>query len=424
MNKVEKETEKKLLKNEKEILKELKKAHIEAYKQLEKEIKLLEQEAKILEKDPNKTKLQSKIYQKEYKEALQKQIDYVINTLNDKSVDSVDKFLEKNYQDSYKGNIKAISTRGVDIKPKLNEKLLIKSITQANHGATFSERLYKNADKVKAEALQEIQKGIALGDGYDKIASSIKNRLGVSYSNAYRIARTEGARVGVDAKLDSIQQAINDGVEMYKEWSAAMDKRTRKAHADLDGQLQPFDKPFQWSGGEVDAPHRFGIASQDINCRCTILSRPLADLSEDEKAKLGVKKKPKKIIKSVTVGNTTLSFKEMLQRANEVEKMTRKKTKWNTYSGMDNKVTPKRFTEKAVLFELNNKIPEYEGWTFWRPKSLLKSEDGRSLADNESLATPHFTFKDDDIITLNGENGKIKKLTLDEFIKLLGGKLI
>lgn len=49
-----------------------------------------------------------------------------------------------------------------------------------------------------------------------------------------------------------------------------MDGRTRDRHRMLDGQKVGHDEPFKYSGMEAMYPGGFGIASMDINCRCSV----------------------------------------------------------------------------------------------------------------------------------------------------------
>ena len=61
-----------------------------------------------------------------------------------------------------------------------------------------------------------------------------------------------------------------------------MDKRTRPHHAQLDGQIREIDKPFEVAGRTALYPGGFGVASEDINCRCAVLQRAKWALDDDE----------------------------------------------------------------------------------------------------------------------------------------------
>lgn len=61
-----------------------------------------------------------------------------------------------------------------------------------------------------------------------------------------------------------------------------LDKKTRKAHRLLDGQIRELDNPFKIYGHKAIYPSNFGIPSLDINCRCAVLQRARWALDQDE----------------------------------------------------------------------------------------------------------------------------------------------
>lgn len=71
-------------------------------------------------------------------------------------------------------------------------------------------------------------------------------------------------------------------MDVVKQWDATLDARTRPHHALLDGQIRELDKPFEVNGRKAMYPIGFGIASEDIHCRCTLLQRAKWALDEDE----------------------------------------------------------------------------------------------------------------------------------------------
>lgn len=50
----------------------------------------------------------------------------------------------------------------------------------------------------------------------------------------------------------------------------------------LDGQIRELNKPFEVNGRKAMNPSGFGIASEDIHCRCALLQRARWALDEDE----------------------------------------------------------------------------------------------------------------------------------------------
>lgn len=147
--------------------------------------------------------------------------------------------------------------------------------------ATITDLMLKNK-KVELQAIQSaITNGLISGNGARQVARSIKDIIG-SYTvvdgqitssgalaNAMRISRTEINRTMNDAAYAAQKSAEAQGMDIQKMWVATLDGKTRPVHGRLDGQKQPVDAPFKAGGFEVQRPGRFGIAAQDVNCRCT-----------------------------------------------------------------------------------------------------------------------------------------------------------
>lgn len=86
-----------------------------------------------------------------------------------------------------------------------------------------------------------------------------------------RIAVTEGHRAYVDGQQDAAESIEEDtGVSIYKRWDATMDDVTRKTHRLLNGQMKHMDELFTTENGSAAAPGLFGIAEEDVNCRCIL----------------------------------------------------------------------------------------------------------------------------------------------------------
>jgi hypothetical protein len=97
-------------------------------------------------------------------------------------------------------------------------------------------------------------------------------------NRAMMIARTETTRLSNQAAVDSFRQAEQSGLTIDKQWLSARDDRVRDDHKPgikgLDGQTVPTEGMFKTASGQTaSAPGLFGIAGQDINCRCTIVGK-------------------------------------------------------------------------------------------------------------------------------------------------------
>jgi len=111
-----------------------------------------------------------------------------------------------------------------------------------------------------------IRQGLIQGSSMPRMMRGVRDAIGVTTSEAMRIARTEAHRARELGSLEADMKAADKGVELMRVWDATLDSRTRPAHAALDGkQARPGE---EFPGGPV-APGMWGEASQDINCRCS-----------------------------------------------------------------------------------------------------------------------------------------------------------
>ena len=286
MNKYQKETELQLLQNEADALKKLERTYTRALADVKKEIRTLQHDIDELIADgaENPTQIRAKQYQLKYRQALEKQIDSIMSTLKDGSVNTVDEYLRKMYDDGFLSQIYNLHMQDVPVMVPVNQEMLLKAITKDTDGMKFSNRLYENVDKVKRDVMNEISRGITTGMPYIDVARNVSNRIGVGMRKAYTIARTEGGRVATEAKLDSMAAAKEKGADIVKVWDATLDKKTRPVHRELDGKHVELDEEFEYTrdgGGTVTAPHHFGRAALDVNCRCALLSVPRWDIDDE-----------------------------------------------------------------------------------------------------------------------------------------------
>ncbi len=263
LNKYQKEVEKQLLKNEKQVLEELKQNYVEALKDVKLRIQNLMSDEMT----------QSKIYQKQYQENLERQLQANIDLLSTKNFNSISDYLKATYQDGFVGTLYNMQKEGVPFVMPLNQDTIIKSILKKTEDFQLSKTLYKNAEKLKKTIKGEITRGISGGSTYSDIAKKITLNSEADLKKSYRIARTEGGRVQSESKFEVMQRAKSNGADVVKQWDSTMDSRTRMTHARLDGQIREMEEEFEIDGKQAMYPHGFGIAEEDINCRCCLLER-------------------------------------------------------------------------------------------------------------------------------------------------------
>lgn len=125
----------------------------------------------------------------------------------------------------------------------------------------------------KQQITRQVTSGILQGESVGKIANRLqKNIPDMNRTSAIRAARTAMTAAQNGGRMDSFMQAAAMGIDMEREWLATLDNRTRHAHAMLDGQRAPLDKPFKVDGHEIMFPGDMSAAPYLVyNCRCTLV---------------------------------------------------------------------------------------------------------------------------------------------------------
>jgi len=167
----------------------------------------------------------------------------------------------------------AISDENVNISFNLvPEKQVEAAIANDYTRIDWTGRSTKNIATATGQIRESIAQGIREGQDYSQMANAVSDRMGKSAADMQRIARTEGHRCREQGNLDSLNFAHKKGLNLEKEWVAALDERTRDAHATLDGQTVGINEEFvSPAGGKGQGPGLMGSALDDINCRCSLV---------------------------------------------------------------------------------------------------------------------------------------------------------
>ena len=117
-----------------------------------------------------------------------------------------------------------------------------------------------------------VRAGIEQGLSNRDIAESIRQSTTFSEKRAQRIAQTETTKAINTATNEAYQLfEEQENVKVLKEWISSRDDKVREEHAALDdAEPIPVTDQFEIDGYRAQAPASFGVASMDINCRCTI----------------------------------------------------------------------------------------------------------------------------------------------------------
>lgn len=202
---------------------------------------------------------------------LQKEINEALTLVN-KSVDK--KTIEhaiKTYETAYYGTGFALET---ELQEKLNyTKLLRPNVIKAIENPLTKIALEDNADRVKRSIRRTIASGLAQGQSVPQMSKKVKIDLEKNANNATRIVRTETTRVQNEAIQEAGEKAAQK-IDLVKKWNATKDSRTRKSHRKLNGQIKKINEEFTVNGHSTQRPGGFGVASEDINCRCRLTYIP------------------------------------------------------------------------------------------------------------------------------------------------------
>ena len=203
---------------------------------------------------------------------------------------TIDEYLKNCYEDSFYSTMYALHQEGIPIVIPFNQKEVAQASAQDSYhlSDTLSEKLYSNTFDVARKTAGQISKGMAMNESYATIARNIANKASISVNNALRITRTEAHRITNEVKMKTIAKVQDEGADVVKQWDSTIDRRTRPTHVELDGQLREIDQPFKIpsTGATAMYPGGFGIAKEDINCRCALLQRARWALDKSEVEKM------------------------------------------------------------------------------------------------------------------------------------------
>ena len=126
----------------------------------------------------------------------------------------------------------------------------------------------------KKQITAQITSGILQGESIKHLADRLRTNIpNMNRTSAIRAARTAVTGAQNAGRMDSYAAAEGMGIKLKKRWLSTLDNRTRHAHALLDGQTQPNDKPFHSILGNIMFPGDPNAAPANVyNCRCTLIA--------------------------------------------------------------------------------------------------------------------------------------------------------
>ncbi len=282
MTKEEKEAQQAQLEAEKKVIRELRQVYERARKDCEEKIRELGARTDV-------QNLQSIIYQKQYQQALKKQLDGICDILNSSQFTTIGDYLVESYYNGYIGTMYDIAAQGIPLTVPIKQEDVTRAIqVNSKIKGSLYESLGEDVKRLKNSIRAELSRGISNGSSYEEIAAKIARGMNSPfnkvYNNALRIAKTEGHRVQQEGTYNAQVAAKKKGADVVKQWDSTLDGKTRPTHRELDGQIAEVEDMFvvPSTGNEALYPGGFGIAAEDINCRCCSLQRAKWALDMDE----------------------------------------------------------------------------------------------------------------------------------------------
>lgn len=292
INKRQKMVQSAFLNNEEAVIKRLKSVYGQSLKDIEKKAQALQEDinrlgtlAKLSVDDAEKAKLlsmqQSKVYQKQYQDALKKQIGSVLDNMQVEEFKTVSEYLQKCYEDGFVGTVFDLHGQGIPLIMPMDQEAMVRAVQL---DSKISEGLYtrlgEDVSMLKKKITAQVSRGIATGMSFQQVAQQLSKVSDIGYNNAVRIARTEGHRIQVQSTMDACYKAKDKGADVVKQWDATLDARTRESHQAVDGEIRELDEKF--SNGLMFPGDPGGGAAEVVNCRCALLQRAKWALDDAE----------------------------------------------------------------------------------------------------------------------------------------------
>lgn len=292
MNKRQKLVQQQFINNEEAVIKRLKTVYNKSLEDITAKSKALQDEINSItamigmtedadEIAQLKSMEQSKIYQKQYQDAMKKQIGSILDNMQVEEFKTVSSYLQTCYEDGFIGTMYDLQGQGIPLCFPLDQEAMVRAVQlDSKISQGLYSRLGEDVSLLKKKITAQVSRGIATGMSYQQVAQQLASYTNIGFNNAVRIARTEGHRIQVQSGMDACYKAKSKGADVVKQWDATLDSSTRESHQQVDGEIRELDKPF--SNGLMFPGDPSGGAAEVVNCRCALLQRARWALDEDE----------------------------------------------------------------------------------------------------------------------------------------------
>lgn len=233
------------------------------------------------ERETLKSMERSKVYQKQYQDAIKTQVRGILDKMHQKEFKTVNEYLNECYNKAFTGNMYVLHGEGIPLIVPIDQEKVARAV-QINSKISkgLYSRLGEDVDLLKRKITAQISRGVATGMSYSQMAQQLAGYTKIGYNNAVRITRTEGHRIQQESTMDACYAARERGADVVKQWDATMDANTRESHQMVDGEIRALDEKF--SNGLMYPGDPSGSAAEVINCRCVLLQRAKWALDQKE----------------------------------------------------------------------------------------------------------------------------------------------
>lgn len=269
--------------NEEAVLKRLRQVYNQSLKDVQQKAQSLQDEINrlgsmvVAEEDANeKARLvsmqQAKVYQKQYQDALKKQISSILDNMQVEGFKTISDYLQTCYEDGFVGAMFDLHGQGIPLILPIDQEAVVRAVQlDSKISQGLYTRLGEDVAALKKKITAQVSRGIATGMSYQQMAQQLEAYTKIGYNNAARITRTEGHRIQVQAGMDACYKAKDKGADVVKQWDATLDGKTRKSHRKVDGEIRELDEKF--SNGLRYPGDPAGGADEVVHCRCALLQR-------------------------------------------------------------------------------------------------------------------------------------------------------
>lgn len=206
-----------------------------------KETDLPEEIREQIERQHRALDLEMKAYAKRgrisYLELRSLEIDRIMVDLYDKQQENIFDHLTSEFDDGYYHSIFNTQQRigfGYDFT-RPNEAAVNRAILNRYDKRNFSRSLYAHCTNFSADLKNNLVTGLITGEDLDKMARRIHKRMGVAYSAAKTLVRTETAYIYETSTMAGYSAC---GIEWY-EFLATLDFKTSETCQEMDGKRFP-----------------------------------------------------------------------------------------------------------------------------------------------------------------------------------------